>query len=142
MEDPVQVTLNTSPSAMSPCVNNSSGPNRLCACEAVPELSTGFSKDLPDQLQCSGKGGERDTRHKSTTRNALGSKNRSKNQSRASGGVISKDTIKRTTSDCLSSMTGGNEESQQLNPTLVQESITEDTCRTSNKKLQTTNSTH
>ena len=29
MEDPVHVTLNTSPSAMSPCVNNSSGPNNV-----------------------------------------------------------------------------------------------------------------
>ena len=29
MEDPVHVTLNTSPSAMSPCVNNGSGPNTV-----------------------------------------------------------------------------------------------------------------
>ena len=80
-----------------------------------------------------------DTRHKSTTRNAVGSKNRSS----ASGGVISKDTIKRTTSDRLSTMTEGNEESQRLNPTLIQGTITEDkpvALRT--KKMQTRNSTH
>ena len=139
MEDQVNVTSNASPSTMSPCVNNGSGPNRLCACEAVPELRTGFSKDLPDQLQCSEKGGEIDTRHKSTTRNALVSKNRSI----ASGGVILKDTIKSTTSDCLSTMTEGREESQQLNPIQIQGTIYGGyTCRTSNKKLQTTNSTH
>jgi len=136
MEDPVHVTLNTTPSAMSPCVNSSSGPNRLSACEAPPVLCTGFSKDLPEQLQCSEKGGEIDTRHKSTTRNAVGSKNRSS----ASGGVISKDTIKRTTSNCLSTMTEGREESQQLNPTQIQGSITEDTpvaLRTRRSRQQT-----
>ena len=117
MEDPVHVTLNRSPSAMSPCVNSSSGPNRLSACEAPPVLRTGFSKDLPEQLQCSEKGGEIDTRHKSTTRNAVGSKNRSP----ASGGVTAKDTIKRTTSNCLSTMTEGREESQQLDPTQIQD---------------------
>ena len=122
MEDPVHVTLNTSASAMSPCVDIT-GPNRLCACEAVPVLRTGFSKDLPEQLQCSEKGGEIDTRHKSTTRNAVGSKNRSS----ASGGVTSKDTIMRTTSVRLPLMTEGNEESQQLNPTQIQGTITEDT---------------
>jgi hypothetical protein len=42
------------------------------------------------------KGGEIGTGYKSTTRNAV----RSKNQSIASGGVISKGTIKSTTSDC------------------------------------------
>ena len=71
-----------------------------------------------------GKGGEIDTRHKPTTRNAVASG--SKNRSFASGGVISKDTIKRTTSNCLSTMTEGREESQQLNPTQIQGTITED----------------
>ena len=71
MEDLVHVTLDTFPSAMSPCVNSSSGPNRLCACKAVAELRTGVSKDLPEQLQCLENGGEIDTRHKSTTRNAV-----------------------------------------------------------------------
>ena len=97
MEDPVHVTLNTSVTAMSPCVDNGSGSNRLCACEAVPAICTGFSDDLPDQLQCSENGGEIDTRHKSTTRNAV----RSKGRSIASGGVIPKDTIKITTSHYL-----------------------------------------
>ena len=121
MEDPVHVTLNTSASAMSPCVDIT-GPNRLCACEAVPELCTGFSKDLPEQLQCSGKEGEIDTQHGLTTRNAVGSKNRSI----ASGGVISKDTIKRTTSDFLSTKKVGRKESQQMNPTQIQGTNTED----------------
>ena len=125
MEDPVHVTLNTTPSAISPCVNSSSGPNRLSACEAPPVLRTGFPEDLSEQLQRSEKGGEIDTRHKSTTRNAVGSKNRSS----ASGGVISKDTsdtIKRTVSNCLSTMTEGREESQQLNPISIQGTITAD----------------
>ena len=80
MEDPVRATLNTSPSTMSPFVNtgNGSGTNRLCACEVVPEVRNGFSKDLPEQLRYSEKGGETDTRHKLTTRNAVGSKNRAK----------------------------------------------------------------
>ena len=92
--------------------------------EAPPVLRTGFSKDLPEQFQCSEKleGREIGTRHKPTTRNAVGSKNRSS----ASGGVISKDTIKRTSSNCLSTMTEGREESQQLNPTPIQGTITED----------------
>ena len=90
--------------------------------ETPPVLRTGFSKDLPEQLQCSEKGGEKDTRHKLTTRNAVGSKNRSS----ASGGVTSKDTIMRTTSVCLPLMTEGNEESQQLNPIQIQGTITED----------------
>ena len=93
MEDPVHVTLNTSLSTMSPSVDNASGPIRLSACEAPPVLRTGFSKGLPEQLQCSEKGGEIDTRHESTTGNAVGSKNRST----ASGGVIPNDTIMRTT---------------------------------------------
>ena len=75
MEDPVHVTLNTSASTMSPCVDTSSGPNRLCACETVPVLRTGFPEDLSKHLLCSKKGGEIDTRHRSTTRNAVGSKN-------------------------------------------------------------------
>jgi hypothetical protein len=122
MEDPVHVTLNVSASAMSPCVNTSSGPNRLCACEAVPVFSTGFSEDLSEQLQCLGKGGEIDTQHKSTARNAC----KSKNQSISSGGVISKETIKSTISDCLSLMTG-RDESQQLDPIQIQGTITKGT---------------
>ena len=82
MDDPVHVTLNTSASAMSPCVDTSSGPNRLCACEAVPVLRTEFSEDLSEQLQCSEKGGEIDTRHKSTSQTAV----RLIDQSIASGG--------------------------------------------------------
>ncbi len=34
-----------------PCVDNSSGPNRLCACEAGPVVHTSFLKDLSEQLQ-------------------------------------------------------------------------------------------
>ena len=54
-------------------------------------------------IHCAIEGGEIDTRHKSTTRNAVGSKNRSS----ASGGVTSKDTIMRTTSVRLPLMTEG-----------------------------------
>jgi hypothetical protein len=95
----------------------------LCACEAVPVLRTGFSKDLSEQLQCSEKGGEIDTRRKSTAKNA----DRSKNQSIASGGVIPKDTINSTTSDCLSLMAEGRDESQPLDPIQIQGTITEGT---------------
>jgi hypothetical protein len=118
MEDPVHVALNTSAWAMCSCVDTSSGPNRLCACE-VPVLRTGFSKDLSQHLQCSEKGREIDTQHKLNARNA----DRSKNRSIASGGVIPKDTIKNTTSDCLSSMTEGREEPQQLDPIQIQRTI-------------------
>jgi hypothetical protein len=123
MEDPVHFTLHASASAMSPCVDTSSGPNRLCACEAVPVLRTGFSEDLSEQLQYSEKGREIDTLHKSIAKNA----DRSKNRGIASGGVISKDTIKSTTSDCPSLMTEGREESQQLDPIQIQGTITEGT---------------
>jgi flagellar biosynthesis chaperone FliJ len=122
MEDPVHVTLNTSASTMSPCVDTSSGPNRLCACETVPVLRTGFPEDLSKHLLCSKKGGEIDTRHRSTTRNAVGSKNRSM----ASGGVIPDDTIKITTSDGLPSTTEVREESQKLDTIQVQGTISED----------------
>ena len=72
MEYQVLVTLNTSVSAMSPChCVNSSGPTRLCACKVVPVLSIGFSEDLPEQLKCLEKGGEIDTLHKLTSRNAV-----------------------------------------------------------------------
>jgi hypothetical protein len=123
MESPVHVTLNTSASAMSPCVDTSSGPNKLCACKVVPVLHTSFSKDLSEQLECLEKGRETDTRQEPTARNA----DRPKNQSIALGGVISKDTIKNTSSDCLSSMTEGREESHQLDPIQRQETITEGT---------------
>ena len=123
MEDPVHVTLNTSASAMSSCVDTSSGPNRLCACKAVPVLRTGFSEDLSEEFKCSRKGGEIDTRHKSTAKNA----DRSKNQSIALGGVIPKDTINSTTSDCLSLMAEGRDKSQQLDPIQIQGTITEGT---------------
>ncbi len=76
-----------------------------------------------NQLQCSKKGGETDTLHKSNTRNAAGSTN----QSIASGGVIPKDTVKSTPSDCLSPVTEGREESQQLDPIQLSGTITEDT---------------
>ena len=76
MEDPVHVTLNASASAMSPCVNTSSGPNTGTACEAVPVLRTGFSEDLSEQLQCLDKGEGTDTRHKSTAKNADRLKNK------------------------------------------------------------------
>ena len=135
MEDPVHVTLNTSASAMSPCVDIS-GPNRLCACEAPPVLRTGFSKDLSEQLQCSEKGGEIDTRHKSTSKTAV----RLMDRSIASGGVATTDTIMSTTSSCLSSMTEVREESQQLNPIKIQGTITEDTpvaLRTRRRRQQT-----
>ena len=135
MEDPVHVTLNTSASAMSPCVDIT-GPNRLCACKAVPVLRTGFSKDLPEQLQCSEKGGEIDTRHKLTSSNAV----RLRDRSIASRGVIPTDTIMSTTSSCLSSMTEVREESQQLNPIQIQGTITEDTpvaLRTRRSRQQT-----
>ena len=135
MEDPVHVTLNTSASAMSPCVDIT-GPNRLCACEAVPVLRTGFSKDLPEQLQCSEKGGEIDTRHKLTSSNAV----RLRDRSIASEGVIPTDTIMSTTSSCLSSMKEVREESQQLNPIQIQGTITEDTpvaLRTRRSRQQT-----
>ena len=50
------------------------------------------------------------------------------NRSIALGWVISKDTIERKTSDCLSIMRVGREESQQLNSILIQQgTITEDT---------------
>ena len=135
MENLVHVTLNTPASAMSPCVDIT-GPNRLCACEAVPVLRTGFSKDLPEQLQCSEKGGEIDTRHKLTSSNAV----RLKDRSIASEGVIPTDTIMSTTSSCLSSMTEVREESQQLNPIQIQGTITEDTpvaLRTRRSRQQT-----
>ena len=93
----------------------------MVACEAIPVLGTGFSEDLSEQLQCSEKGGEIDTQHKLTAKNA----DRSKNRSIASGWVISKDTIKSTTSDCLSLMTEGREESQQLDPVQIQGTITD-----------------
>ena len=139
MEDPVHVTLNTSASTMSPCVDTSSGPNRLCACETVPVLRTGFPEDLSKHLLCSKKGGEIDTRHRSTTRNAVGSKNRSM----ASGGVIPKDTIKGTFSYCRSLRTEGKEETQQLDPIQIKGIIYRGyTRRTSNQKMQTTYSTN
>ena len=138
MEDPVHVTLNTSASAMSPCVDIS-GPNRLCACEAPSVLRSGFSKDLSEQLQCSEKGGEIDTRHKLTSKTAV----RLMDRSIASGGVIPTDTIMSTsctTSSCLSPMTEVREESQQLNPIQIQGTITEDTpvaLRTRRSRQQT-----
>ena len=95
----------------------------MCLRETVPVLRTGFSEDLSEQLQRSEKGGEIDTRHKSTAKNA----DRSKNRCIASGGVISKDTIKSTTSDCPSLMTEGREESQQLDPIQIQGTIKEGT---------------
>ncbi len=90
--------------------------------EASPVLRSGFSKDLSEQLQCSEKGGEIYTQLKLTARNAV----RSKNRSLVSGGVILKDTIKNTNSDCLSSMTEDTEESQS-DPIQILGKITEGT---------------
>ena len=89
MEDPILATMNTSDTTERPCVEETSGLDRLCTVESLPALRTGFSEDLSKRKPRSEKGGEMDTRH-STTRNA----DKRKDRSKASGGVKPKDTVK------------------------------------------------
>ncbi len=92
MEDPILVTMSTSDTTERPqaCVEETSGSNRLCTVESIPALRTGVSEDLSERKPRSEKGGELDTQRHSTTRNA----DKRKDQSKASGGVKPKDTIK------------------------------------------------
>jgi hypothetical protein len=96
MEDPILATMNTSDTTERPCVEETSGSIRLCIVKSLPALRTGFSEDLSKRKPLSEKGGEMDTLCHSTTRNA----EKRKDQSKASGGVKPKDTIKSKPSYC------------------------------------------
>jgi hypothetical protein len=77
---------------------------------SLPALRTGFSEDLSERKEPrSEKGWELDTQRHSTTRNA----DKRKDQSKASGGVKPKDTIKSTPS-CRQIQLDNKEESQEL----------------------------
>jgi hypothetical protein len=108
MEGPILATMNTFDTTEHPCVEETSG--SLCTVESIPALRTGFSEDLSKRTPRSEKGGEMDTRHSTTsTRNA----DKRKDQSKASGGVKPKDTIKSKPS-CRKLRLDNKEGSQEL----------------------------
>ncbi len=109
MEDLILATMNTSDTTERPCVEETSGSNKLCTVESLPALRTGFSKDLSKRKPRSEKGGEMDTQCHSTTRNA----DKRKDRSKASGGVKPKDTIK-SKSSCRQIQLDDKEGSQEL----------------------------